>query len=235
MTAFQAQAHTEYSVSLSFGSSIDEDILANIIAIHQELNETPFLGFIESVPTYTSLTIYFNPAVVMQSVMPGSTSSEKVITYLERYEWRGFLKTSTEKTIHIPVCYDESFGIDLSDLSKELGLTPIELIQLHSQKIYTVYMVGFTPGFPYMGTLDSGLTCKRKQTPRKEVAAGSVGIAGKQTGVYPSATPGGWQIIGRTPLDFFSTDNNPPALLQAGDKVKFNSISLHEFNQLKRK
>ena len=232
MATFEIITQSECSLSLKFGSSIDEEILTRLIAVHHEINKKPFPGFIESVPTYTSLTIYYDPVMVMRSTLAGHTPSEKVKAYFRKYEWKGFLKSSVEKIIPIPVCYDKSFGLDLEELATELQLNIHDIVQLHSQKIYTVYMVGFTPGFPYMGTTHSKLSCSRKQTPRKQVAAGSVGMAGKQTGIYPSATPGGWQIIGRTPIKLFSVDKNPPAFLQPGDKVKFNSISLEEFNSL---
>ena len=133
------------------------------------------------------------------------------------------------------MCYDATFGLDLEELTSFYQLKKEEIIEMHSSAVYTVYMIGFVPGFPYLGGLAEKLIAPRKQNPRSAIAAGSVGIAGKQTGIYPLETPGGWQIIGRTPLKLFDVNRQQPSLLKAGDKIKFNSISLNEYEELAKK
>jgi inhibitor of KinA len=137
-----------------------------------------------------------------------------------------------KKLITIPVCYEKEFATDMEWITEKLKLSKEEFIQIHISKSYRVYMLGFLPGFAYMGEVDAAIELPRKQQPMN-VVAGSVGIAGKQTGVYPLSSPGGWQIIGRTPLNFFNKKNNEPALVQAGDNIKFISISKDEFESIK--
>lgn len=136
------------------------------------------------------------------------------------------------KVIHVPVCYDESFALDINRVAEVNQLTIEEVIRRHTDPEYLVYMIGFSPGFPYLGGMDKSIETPRLEVPRTKVEAGSVGIGGKQTGVYPSETPGGWNIIGKTPLSLFDIKEKTPSLLQMGCYIKFNSISLDEFNQI---
>lgn len=138
----------------------------------------------------------------------------------------------TRKVIHVPVCYDELFGIDINRVAEVNQLTVEEVIRRHTDPEYLVYMIGFSPGFPYLGGMDKSIETPRLEVPRTKVEAGSVGIGGKQTGIYPSETPGGWNIIGKTPLSLFDIKEKTPSLLQMGCYIKFNSISLDEFNQI---
>jgi inhibitor of KinA len=131
--------------------------------------------------------------------------------------------------ITIPVCYEKEFALDIEEIATVKNISINELIEIYTSKIYHVYMMGFLPGFAYMGEVDEKLEMPRKQQPRQTVEAGSVGIAGRQTGIYPLASPGGWQIIGRTPLKLFDAEKKEPTLLKAGDKAKFISISKDEF------
>lgn len=143
-------------------------------------------------------------------------------------------KISDEKrrTFKIPVCYDK-FGKDLESISKHSGLEVSEIIKIHSQKTYALYFIGFLPGFLYLGDVDKRIQTPRHKTPRQQVEKGSVGIAENQTGIYPMNSPGGWQIIGRTPIDIFNAKNDPPSLFQAGDQIKFYPISQSEFEEIK--
>lgn len=131
--------------------------------------------------------------------------------------------------VRIPVCYDSSLGPDLVSLANTHGLSAEEVIQIHTSRLYSVYMLGFLPGFAYMGTVDPRIQTPRRAAPRTQVPAGSVGIAGMQTGIYPLASPGGWQLIGRTPLPVFQPDASSPSLLQPGDHVQFYPITLQAF------
>lgn len=133
----------------------------------------------------------------------------------------------------IPVCY-EDFGIDLEIISKHSGLSISEIIQIHSEQIYTLYFIGFLPGFLYLAHVDKRIQIPRKQNPRSKVEQGSVGIAEYQTGIYPSASPGGWQIVGRTPIELFNVDKHPPSPFKPGDQIKFKAISKKEFNNLQK-
>jgi inhibitor of KinA len=133
------------------------------------------------------------------------------------------------RLVRIPVCYEPFFAPDIEALANQKSITLHQLITLHTSVTYKVFMIGFLPGFPYMGEVDSSLEASRHLQPRKAVAAGSVGIAGKQTGIYPLTSPGGWQIIGRTPLRLFDVNRENAVLLQPGDSVQFYSITANEF------
>jgi inhibitor of KinA len=130
------------------------------------------------------------------------------------------------------VCYDEKFGLDLSGIATKNKLGIPKIKSLHSTPVYTIFFIGFLPGFLYLGGLDKKLFFPRKKSPRKEVEKGAVGIAGKQTGIYPQKSPGGWQIIGNCPLDLFDVHENPPSIFKAGDKIKFYPISLEEHQDI---
>jgi inhibitor of KinA len=220
---------SERSCTISFGSEINKETLGLVLGFQEVIRKQPFPGFIETVPAYTTLTVYYDPVPLMKSMVLGESPFSKVSDYLRSIDFRSGELSSSSRRHTIPVCYDLQYGPDLKSLSKRLNLSVDEIIQRHSDETYTVFMIGFTPGFPYMGSIDPSLECDRLEIPRKQVPAGSVGIAGKQTGIYPNASPGGWQIVGRTYLELFSVEGNPPALLQAGDQVKFIPISVAEF------
>ena len=233
MPSFTIYPICENAVTLQFGSGINLETNNKVLQYQQAIQQANMPGFIECVPAYTSLSVYFDLLVVSRSSLSGETSFEKVSGFIQSITIEE--SEDAESTLlEIPVCYDEEFGIDLFELSKELKISIEEIIKLHSNKAYTVYMIGFTPGFPYMSEVDSKLECSRKASPRRKVPAGSVAIAGKQTGIYPFDTPGGWQIVGRTPFSLFSTENNPPSLLRAGVQVKFKPITRREFDVLTR-
>jgi len=139
------------------------------------------------------------------------------------------LDTDPGRELIVPVCYDQEFGEDLAYIAQVHRLTIEEVVAIHTSTSYFVHMIGFLPGFPYLGGLSPRIATPRKESPRTLVAAGSVGIAGAQTGVYPIDSPGGWQIIGRSPWQFFDQHVDPPCRVRAGDTVKFNAITLHEF------
>jgi inhibitor of KinA len=194
-----------------------------VIALQHAIESSPFIGFIECVPAYGSLTVYFNEHVSASGVRSLLSDLSAQVSNIS---------LATEgKQISIPVCYDPSLGIDLPWVSSHLNLSLEEIISLHTSVVYRVYMIGFIPGFPYMGTLPEQLEVPRKQTPSMKIPAGSVAIAGKQTGIYPAEVPGGWQVIGRTPLRMFDPTKSPCSFLNAGDIVQFKPITLETFNQ----
>jgi len=191
------------------------------------LNQHPFKGFIESVPAYSSLTIYYDEEISSQEV-------KLFVSDLLENNSSSFGSTGTAISSNkhiIPVCYDPSYGLDIVAVAEEKHLSIDEIIALHTIQTFRVYMIGFVPGFAYMGTLPSILETKRKNIPRLEVPKGSVGIAGLQTGIYPSTIPGGWNILGRTPINLFDKTKEPCSFLQAGDLVQFQSITKEAFEQ----
>ena len=228
MQSFIVHHVNESSILLLFGSSIDINIHQQLMHAKQWIEQHPFPGFIETVPAYNTLAIYYDPAAVMQTAATIAASVEELVRSI--LADTDHTKEETAKhLIEIPVYYDEEVAPDLTATAHTLQLSKDELIKLHCSKICHVFMLGFTPGFPYMGKLDERLFTKRKQQPRLSVAPGSVAIAGEQTGIYPFATPGGWNIIGRTPLQLFDRNNSNPFLLKAGDEVQFKSITKEEF------
>lgn len=140
--------------------------------------------------------------------------------------------SANKNIIEIPVCYDDEYGLDLNEMAQYHQTTKEEIIRIHTGNLYHVFMMGFSPGFPYMGILPDSIATPRKNQPRLKVPAGSVGIAGNQTGIYPSESPGGWNIIGRTPLKLFDKEKSQPFLLNTGDTIKFIPISKKQFEEL---
>ena len=217
-----------------FGDVIDENILQSITRFNYYINQLPFDGFIETVPAYVSLTIYYDPVKVLANAsLSGNYAFERVINYLKDLPVNDEdIPITSSKPIIIPVCYGETYGPDIEEVARHNKLTIEEVIYLHSQPTYIVYMLGFLPGFPYMGGMNKSLATPRKKLPRKAVPVGSVGIAGEQTGIYPLQSPGGWQLIGRTPVNLFNPYNDSPTLLKAGDRIQFSPISESEFKEI---
>lgn len=213
-----------------FHNTISEDVHLQVMHAKQRIEQTPFPGFTEAVPAYTSLAIHFQPQLIETTNSISSTVQQYIFDLLTQPVTE--TQQQTERLIEIPVCYDETVAPDLIETARQLQLTTDELISIHLSKTYRLYMLGFTPGFPYLGKLDERIITQRKQQPRLSVPAGSVAIAGEQTGIYPFATPGGWNIIGQTPVQLFNRSSENPFLLQAGDQVQFKQITLQEFYAL---
>ncbi len=216
-------------VLLSFGTTIERSIHERVMRAKLLIEQHPFIGLIETVPAYNSLVVCYDPVQLKNNE---ATIAATVIDQLKNILQKQPITVDAveEKPVTtIPVCYDETMGIDLQELSTSLQLSIDDIIQLHTNKTYHVFMIGFTPGFPYMGTVDERLITNRKIKPRLSVPPGTVAIAGNQTGIYPFATPGGWNIIGRTALQLFDADRPSPFLLKAGDEVQFKAITKNEF------
>ena len=234
-TNYLIKPQSETSVVIYFGDSISEAILKQITGLNTSLRLSPFDGFIESVPAYISLTVIYDPAKVLSAVnLKGDYAFERVINYLKHLPVSGFQEICaiSPEPLVIPVCYGGEFGPDIEEVAKHNNITIDELIHLHSASVYTVYMLGFMPGFPYLGGMNKLLATPRLNSPRKKVPAGTVGIAGEQTGIYPLQSPGGWQLIGRTPLKLFDPHHSSPTLLHAGDRLTFSVISKSQFLEL---
>ena len=218
------------AITVDFGNTINEAINNDIIARFDELIQDPLPGMIEAVPAYSSLTVYYDVLKVKKTIPAGYTALETLKLQLEqRLQQQVQQKNIAERRlIKIPVCYDGEYALDMRHLTAKKNIASDEVIQIHTSKTYKVYMLGFLPGFAYMGEVDEKIAIPRKLQP-VNIMAGSVGIAGKQTGIYPLASPGGWQIIGRTSLKLFDANKEEPTLLRAGDRVQFYSITKDEF------
>ncbi|HAD14563.1 MAG TPA: hypothetical protein DCF33_19230, partial [Saprospirales bacterium] len=198
--------------------------------LEQAIRRQPFPGWVENVPAYASLTVFYRPEQIVGA--PGLSPYQFVQKALETL-LASLPESAPEmrKVVTVPVCYEAECGPDLDDVAALHGISREQVIALHQQQDYQVYMMGFLPGFAYMGILKENLATPRKNAPRARVPAGSVGIAGRQTGVYPLDSPGGWQIIGRTPLKMFDPDSPAPFLLQTGASVRFQTITREEFDR----
>ncbi|OWZ82848.1 5-oxoprolinase subunit PxpB [Natranaerobius trueperi] len=209
---------------VEFGNSIAPEINAAIREFVTKLNNSQIKGVLELVPTYRSVLIYFDPLTIKVN-----TLKEELQNLLET---EGETNYSSAYITTIPVCYGGEFGPDLDHVATYNGLSKETVIKRHHSTAYLIYMMGFLPGFPYLGGMDISIATPRLESPRTKIPGGSVGIAGKQTGVYPIESPGGWQIIGRTPLKLYNPDRNPPMLLAAGNYIQFHSINEEEYHKI---
>lgn len=218
---------------LELGSVIDEPTHRRVRAAWRALAAPPLPAVSELVPAYTSVTVFYDPWAAVQAGAPAQGITEWLAAKL-RERLKNPPKTGKAKprVVEIPVCYGGEFGPDLGRVAAQARLTPEEVIRRHGQAEYLVHLIGFAPGFPYLGGLPPELQTPRHPKPRMTVPPGSVGIGGAQTGIYPLATPGGWNLIGRTPLRLFRPAEDPPVLLRAGDRVKFRAIGREEFAKL---
>jgi inhibitor of KinA len=209
---------------VQLGDRIDRETFMRIRALADRLERKPPRGMLEYVPAFTTLAVYYDPlAVTFHDIAAQLASAAADGSTTDNPHPR---------VVEIPVCYGGDFGPDLDHVAAHTGLSSDEVIAIHSGAEYLVHVLGFAPGFPYLGGMSPRLATPRRDSPRLKVPAGSVGIAGDQTGVYPLETPGGWQIIGRTPLALFRATDNPPALLRAGDIVRFRPIAPDQFKAL---
>lgn len=221
------------ALMLEVGDVIDEPTHKRVQEAWRALAGAPLPGVTEIVPAYTSVALFYDPALAVAAGAPEAGIVEWLTAQAEeRLKNPPKLAKVKARTVEIPVCYGGEFGPDLGLVAKQAKLPPEEVIRRHSAPEYLVYLVGFAPGFPYLGGLPKELETPRHAKPRMTVPPGSVGIGGTQTGIYPLATPGGWNLIGRTPERIFRPDANPPALLRAGDRVKFRVITPAEFARL---
>ena len=213
-----------------FGDHIDKAINEDILAIFRSIQSRREAFIIDLVPAYASLTVFYDPVELLHSVEGNQNSFEIICNYLTNYLSQfPSVDRPAPRQHSIPVCYSGQFSTDLAAMAATLKLSTSELIRLHGERTYRVYMIGFQPGFAYMGEVDERIAFPRKEKPARRVAAGSVGIAGKQTGIYPFESPGGWSIIGRTPLKIFDKAAASPVLFEPGDLVTFYPITENEF------
>lgn len=207
-----------------FEQRIDAEVNAQVLALHNAFDSDTVPGITFLVPAYCSLTVGFDPLVIDRHGL--CRQIEAIAQAVEPAAAGG-----TGRTVAIPVCYDEECGPDLPNVAAQTGLSVEEIVALHASPTYRVFMLGFLPGFAYLGTTPEPLNCSRKATARLTVPARSVAIAGRQTAIYPSSAPGGWQVIGRTHLRPFDPCRDEAFLFRAGDAVTFHAISHQEFER----
>lgn len=221
------------AVVVQFGNELSEQTHKKVRAFSAYLQQHPFPGLIEFVPAYTTVTVYYNPWVISEKGHLNPYT--KVTGFLQRM--LPFVSDAEEnaapRVVEIPVLYGGEYGPDLEFVARINELSPDEVVALHTQQEYLVYMVGFAPGFPYLGGMNKRIAAPRRETPRQQIPAGSVGIAGEQTGIYPIQSPGGWQLIGQTPVPLFNPHNTSPSLLQAGNIIRFVAITEEEYKERK--
>lgn len=216
-------AASDQSLLVYLGEEISLPAHQKVLTLLRLLQNQPPPWLRNLHPAYTSLLVTFDPCQVDHGEVEG---------VLRQYEERAdSARPPKARTVVIPVCYGGEFGPDLDSVAKLHGIKPSEVVHLHSSRTYHAYFLGFAPGFAYLGDVVDQIATPRLDTPRKEVPAGSVGIAAKQTAVYPFASPGGWRLIGRTPLQMFRTTRKPMGLIAIGDKVKFRPMSREEFRK----
>jgi len=206
---------------VELGKTIDLNLNREVHKLVAALWDLRLRGVYEVVPSYCSLMIAYDPLIIaaaeLIAVCKGLEHTDETTLHQEG------------QVLEIPVCYGGEFGPDLDQVALETRLTTEEVVELHTKQIYTVYMIGFLPGFPYLGGLDPRLSLPRLKVPRTRVPAGSVAIAELQTGVYPLSSPGGWRLLGRTPLKFFDPLKRPPSLITPGQRVRFRAVTEDEY------
>ena len=216
----------DQAVTVEWGSTIDEHINRQVHAFARKVEALSHPAITEVVPTYRSATVHYRPEVL---------SYEELKQLLLSLTQGGPEEAEELPVVEIPVCYGGEYGPDLLEVAQHCSLTPEEVIARHTAPTYRIYMLGFTPGFPYLGGMDPSIAAPRRKEPRIHIPAGSVGIAGEQTGVYPIVSPGGWQLIGRTPLRLFDPQREQPILLSAGAGIRFVPIDEETFRKMEEK
>src|SRR5215813_11089863 len=210
---------------VEFGDHIDRALSAEVLRLEASLRSNGLAGVVETVPTFRSLTVHYDPLITT-----GTDLEHAIASLLDREPG----SRSTGTLWRVPVCYDGEFAPDLAEVARLTGLSPDEVVALHSGTRYHVYMLGFLPGFPYMGDLPPELALPRRADPRLRVPAGSISIATTLTAIYPYESPGGWHLIGATPIRLFDIERPNPALLAPGDAVIFEPIDRARYEEVRK-
>jgi len=224
MEAMRILTVGDCAVSVEFGQEISLEINHKVMALKMVLEREPIRGIVELIPTYCSLLIQYDPMELRYGQLRDRL--EALVTQLDEVEM------PPKQVVEIPVAYGGEYGPDLGEVARVHNISEDEVIKLHSEPEYPIYMLGFVAGFPYLGGMNKAIATPRKKSPRLKIEAGSVGIAGEQTGIYSVESPGGWQIIGRTPLKLYDVNRNEPVLLKAGQYIKFKPITKEEFRTM---
>lgn len=214
------------AILIEFGNDISPEINRKITATVSLLKEQQIEGVVDLIPAFCSLLVSYDLRIVSYEMM------EERLRQLVKVDVKS--EVGERKVIEIPVCYGGEYGPDIATVAEHAGMTETEVIALHSSKDYLIYMIGFLPGFSYLGGLDERLNTPRLANPRIKINAGSVGIGGSQTGIYPLDSPGGWQLIGMTPVKTYDAERTIPILYEAGDYIRFVPIDEEEFKRIKK-
>lgn len=229
LTPYHIYPCGDHAVTIELGNEVAVDVNQKVLAVFDYLKENQPEGIKDIIPAYNTLTLVYD-AVFLKKKYPAVSVYDTVCAQLQAAAAAVInQKITASRLVKIPVCYDLSLAPDLFTLAESHQLSIEQVIQLHTSKTYRVFMIGFLPGFAYMGSVDEKLITPRRAQPRTVVPAGSVGIAGEQTGIYPFDSPGGWQLVGQTPVQLFDIKKEIPCYLQPGDEVRFYAISLDEF------
>lgn len=220
----EVKQYAEDALTINLSSEVDEKVNRQLVQLKAAITELKFEGIVDIVLSYTSLIIYFD-VLKADAEKISAALKEFDLTRLEDIDY-------AYKVVKIPVCYGGDFGPDL-ELFKDNDLSPEEVIDMHSNKEYLIYMLGFMPGFPFLGGLDERLYKPRLDSPRTNIPAGSVGIGGQQTGMYPFDSPGGWNLLGRTPIPLYDSSREDAILYEAGDRIIYTSVDEDEYEHIK--
>ncbi|HEY2614720.1 MAG TPA: 5-oxoprolinase subunit PxpB [Chthoniobacterales bacterium] len=210
--------------------------LTAVLDVLEALEAAAIPGVIELAPAYATVAVFYDPVRISMnadSTDPFESLRKKIVAIISAGSSKK-KQRSEASAIEVPVCYDRAFALDLDKVEQQTGLSGTEIIRRHASAAYRVNCIGFSPGFPYLSGLPAELATPRRATPRTDVPAGSLAIGGAQTGIYPKNSPGGWNVIGRTPLVLFDVRRDPPARLRAGDRVRFRQITREEFDEMSR-
>lgn len=213
------------SILIEFGNEINEEVNRKITMIVQLMHAQHIEGVVDMIPAFCSLLINYDPRIVSFEKM------KKRMQELVKMDMKA--GAQRKKVFEIPVCYGGEYGPDLENIASHAGITAEEVIQIHSSRDYLIYMLGFLPGFCYLGGLDERIHTPRLANPRKKISAGSVGIGGSQTGIYPLDSPGGWQLMGMTPVKTYDPEREVPILVEAGDYIRFIPVDEAEYKRIK--
>lgn len=227
MAAFELKYHpfSERSILVTWPQKIGKDILKDVLNFKTSIEKSYGKQILQVNNAYNSILISYDFTI--------DNVYDEITTLKALYSQENTVQVKPKKLWYIPVCYEAKFGLDLEQLSTDLGIQIPQLIEQHSGQIYTVYFLGFLPGFMYLGGLPKQLHFPRRSSPRSTVPKGAVAIGGEQTGVYPMESPGGWNIIGNSPINFFDRYDQQPCFAQAGDQIKFESISMNRYHEIK--
>ncbi len=218
------------AITIDFGNVISLELNESVLRLARFFEENPFAGFVEIVPAYSSLTVFYDVVQVRKIYPNFATAFDAVKNLIEKALLQENETQQLEsRLVEIPVCFDREFALDLEFVAAQHKISTAEVIKIFLAQTYRVFMLGFLPGFSYMGEIDERIVTPRKPEPRLKTPEGSVGIAGKQTGIYSLESPGGWQIIGNTPIPMFNSKSEQPTFLQAGDEVQFYEIGKEVF------
>ncbi len=225
MQNIRIAAAGDSSLLIEFGNEINEEINRRITTIVQLMKDQQIEGVVDMIPAFCSLLINYDPRIISFEKM------QKRMEALAKMDLKG--GTQRKRVFEIPVCYGGQYGPDMETITAHSGLTEREVIEIHSSRDYLIYMLGFLPGFCYLGGLDERIHTPRLANPRLKISAGSVGIGGSQTGIYPMDSPGGWQLMGMTPVKTYDPERKNPILVEAGDYIRFIPVEEAEFLRIR--